>query len=220
MANFGSEVRSVALRDVTGDGIPEALITLPPGNRSAPVEILQWDERQFHELGETNDSAEFIDLDHDGVPEIVERAAGDTNSCDGVTVMTFMQRFIKGKFTDATPPDLADIFTYTKVGNAPEDVEAYWIVSDTSPTTYRLRVINGQGSKVHRAKRLDLRLRDMSGGSDMVAPVRIELSDAEYDTIVNLPSRLYCRFDHRERSRQRCRGVGVRVGRRSRPPLI
>jgi hypothetical protein len=189
VANFGSEVRSVELRDVTGDGIPEALVTLPPGNRSAPVEILQWDERQFHELGETNDSAEFIDLDHDGIPEIVERAAGKTNSCDGVTGMTFMQRFVKGKFTDATPPNLADIFTYTKVGNAPEDVEADWIVSDTSPTTYRLRVIDVRGSKVHQVKGIDLRLRDMNGGGDMAPPVRIELSDAEYDTIVNLPSR-------------------------------
>jgi len=193
MANYGSDVRGIELRDMTGDGIPEALVTLATGRHSAPVEVLQFDGRRFHERGETNDNAEFIDLDNDGIPEIVERAPSETNSCDGVTGLTFIQKFIKGEFTDATPPNLAAIFTYTKVWNAPEEVQAYWIVPDSSPMTYRLRVIDVgksiRGRRVHRAKGIDLRLRDMDGVGDKGPLIRIQLTDVEHDTIVKLPSR-------------------------------
>src|ERR1043165_4425086 len=66
-AAYGSDVRGVELRDVTGDGNPEVLVSLSPGNRSTPVEILRWNGKGFDEIGETNDVAEYIDLAHDGV---------------------------------------------------------------------------------------------------------------------------------------------------------
>src|SRR3954453_3975886 len=72
LASYGTDVRKVELRDVTGDGNREILVSRSPGNRSVPIDILRWDGQDFDEIGETNNDASYVDLDLDGVPEIVE----------------------------------------------------------------------------------------------------------------------------------------------------
>jgi hypothetical protein len=190
LTSYGDDVRRVELRDVTGDGVDEALVTLSPGNRSAPVEVLQWANRRFRRIGETNDSAQYIDLDHDGIPEIVERESGESNSCDGVTVLTFIQRFSGVEFSAAKEPRPEDVFTYRKVTNEPETVETYWDVRDNAPMHYDVRVINGERGGAHRAAGIKLRLRDASG-KDVAAAVPLQLTatDEYTDGSLTLASR-------------------------------
>src|SRR6266545_5072470 len=158
---YGSDVRGVELRDVTGDGNPEALVSLSPGNRSTPVEILRWNGKEFDEIGETSDGAEYIDLDHDGVPEIVEHGCCETNACGAVIVPPYVQKLKNGHFDDATPENLADVTAYTKVSSGPELLRATWFLADDVSTKCRLRVINGTGGDAHRASGINVRLRDV-----------------------------------------------------------
>jgi hypothetical protein len=193
LTSYGDDVRSVELRDVTGDGVEEALVSLSPGNRSTPVEILKWDNARFREIGETSDSAQYVDLDHDGVPEIVERGRGETNSCDGVTVLTFIQRLSGGEFRTATESRIEDVFSYTKATNEPETVERYWEMPDSAPTRYDVRVINGERGGAHRATGIKLRLRDDSHATGrevaVAVPLRLAATDEYTDGELTLPSR-------------------------------
>jgi hypothetical protein len=75
LATFGYAPTRLELRDLTGNGVPEILVTGPHGNRSASVAVLRWDGVRLTKIGETSDQASYVDLNGDGVLEIVENGA-------------------------------------------------------------------------------------------------------------------------------------------------
>ncbi len=162
-------------RDVTGDGVAEVLLTLSPGNRSAPVEILQWDGRRFVEIGDTSDHAEFIDLDGDGVPEIVERTLDPPNSCDEEPVRIFVQQLRDEAFEEIRLPRLAYAFRYEKTTDKPEQFTEEWPLPDTLSLHTHVRVFNGTHRNAHRATGVSIRVRKFSDIKGLTAGTPISL---------------------------------------------
>ena len=166
LTEYGDEkdVRSVDLFDVTGDGKPDVLVRLPPGNRSAPVEILAWDGKEFDYLGETNDSASFVDLDHDGVPEIVTAGREGQNACDAVVVRAYVDELRHGEYRSERRPNLAAIDVVTKTTGSSETTTFSWFLPDDFSTTCRLRIVNGQRGGIHRAEALKIEMKSLEKG--------------------------------------------------------
>jgi len=155
------DVRSVDLLDATGDGKPEVLIRLPPGNYSTPVEILTWDGSKFDDIAETNDSASFVDLDHDGVPEMVTTGRDKRNACDAVVVRTFVEKFRDGYFETDPRPNLEAIDVLTKTTGISETTGLSWFLPDNFSRACRLQVVNGSRSGFHRAEALKIQLKSL-----------------------------------------------------------
>jgi hypothetical protein len=187
-----SDAHSVALRDVTGDGKPEILLTLWPGNRSAAVVILRWDGKKLIELGDTSDQAEFIDLNGDGIPEIVERTLGSTNSCGEKPVRVFVQQLRDGTFEEIGSPRLAHFFRYEKKTDRPERFVEEWPLPDTFSLHSRVRVFNGTRD-THRATGISIRLHKFSDIKGTTAgtsiPLRLTTDGRNSEARVRLPSR-------------------------------
>lgn len=196
LTEYGDEndVRNVELRDVTGDGKPEVLIQLPPGNRSTPVEILEWNGKDFDSVGETNSSASFVDLDHDGVPEIVTAGRDERNACDAVAGRTYVDKLRHGQFESVPRPNLAGIDVLTKTTDRPETSGFRWFLQDSFSTACRLQLVNGGRGGRHRAEALIIELKVLGKGEQRRSTgqvVRIPLGKGKefVTSSIRLPSR-------------------------------
>jgi hypothetical protein len=153
-----TDARGIELRDVTGDGVAELLVSLTPGNRSAPVEIVRWNGRRFTTIGETSDNAIYVDLDHDGVPEVVTHGCCERNECDVVIAPPFIARFGNGGLVSEESSTLAAVIVLDKTAAAREVLLNPIALPDEFSTKCRLRIINGDYKGRHRAASLDLRV--------------------------------------------------------------
>jgi len=142
IAAYGDDVRRVELRDVTGDGVPEALAYLTPGNRATPVEILKWNGEDFEEIGETSDHADFIDIDGDGVPEIVENGVNVWNECGGRTGHADVMKLKNGTFEEEEHPNLIEVDTVMSHETIP------WFLPDDVSTHCTIRMISKHATSV------------------------------------------------------------------------
>lgn len=188
-----TDARKVEQRDVTGDDAAEVLLTSSPGNRSAPVEILRWDGRRFVSIGETNDQAEFIDLNGDGVPEIVERDLGSENSCGEKASRIYVKQLHGGVFDEMHAPMPACVVRYEKTTDETERTTVDWALPDSSSLQSRIRVFNGAHDSTRRAAAISIRLRDSGEVAGKTAGIAVPLDlDANHEyseATVTLPSR-------------------------------
>jgi hypothetical protein len=194
LSSYGHDARRVEQRDVTGDGVAEVLLTLSPGNRSAAVEILQWDGRRFRSIGDTSNNAEFIDLDGDGVPEIVERTIDPPNSCHVAPARIFVQQLHDAEFEENRFPRLEYVFRYEKKTDEPERFAEEWPLPDAFPLHSRVRVFNGTPRGVHRAKGISIRLRELSDikGTTTGRSVPLALTADRRDSEARVPLQSRC----------------------------
>jgi len=140
--------------------VPELLVTGLPGNRSAPVEILRWNGRDFEQIGEVSDHTAFIDIDGDGVPEAVEAGDGGMNECDARTGPTYVSKLKNGHFEEDTPPNLLDFDAITKQTAARETQRFYWFLSDDVSTKCTIRV------RKKGVTSLRITMRELDSGDD------------------------------------------------------
>lgn len=99
---YGDDPLALTLVEATGDDHPEIAVT---GTRADEVEILEWDGRYLSELAEVTASARFIDIDGDGVPEVVSRADDGT---------VYVDRIAHGRLDAVPMPGLEDVIAITK----------------------------------------------------------------------------------------------------------
>jgi hypothetical protein len=148
VAAFEADIRAMELRDVTGDGVPELLVTGLPGNRSSGVDILKWTGKEFEEIGETSDHGRFIDIDGDGVPEIVEQGDDSINECDARTGPVFVMKLKNGTFEDDERPSLlaVDLVTKREIISwfLPDDVSTHCTIRMLSEGATSVRVTIGK----------------------------------------------------------------------------
>jgi hypothetical protein len=194
LATYDGEPRSLELRDVTGNGVPEILVSLSPANRSTPVVILHWDGNRLKALGETADTATYVDLDRDGVPEIVTQGCCAMNECGVVIGQSSVERLRAGRFVNGAPPTLAAIIVTSKTINGPESVIGMPYLPNNFALRCRIRMINGTRAGRRRATSVTLRARQVKDeqverrpGKDV--PIRMTAADEYVETIVDLPSR-------------------------------
>lgn len=154
LATYQGDVRSIDVKDVTGDGIPELMVTGSSGNRSTALEIVSWDGRAFHQIGEMSTEAGFIDIDGDGIPEIIEGGDDEINECDARTGKVYVEKLKNGHFEVDPHPHLVSVAELTG------DQRLYWFLPDRFSTKCTLRVVN------KGAKRITLTLRDEDGDAD------------------------------------------------------
>jgi hypothetical protein len=190
------DVHAIKLFDVTGNGEPELLVRLSPGNRSTPIEILRWNGTRFRLIGETNEYSTFIDLDHDGVNEMVENGTGEENECGGRTGVSYVTRFRNGRF-EKDAEEHADVFTQTKDDAEPLALQYPFFLPDDASTKCRLHFVNGTRGGKHRVSRIEVKVRQFTEKAPKPGQgkrVAVALSrDNEYaDAVVRLPSR--CAF--------------------------
>jgi hypothetical protein len=187
--------RRIALLDVTGNGVPEILVTQRPGNRAAPVVILRWDGTNLTRIGTTSDRAMYVDLNHDGVSEIVENAADEWNECGARVGRAYLQRLQNGKYVSVPDPPLS---AGTVVSKATADRETFttslFLPNDASRRC-RIRIINGARGGTRRAEEVELRVRRLVGGEKeephpgRLLPLRSTGAEESVQNEVELPSR-------------------------------
>ena len=163
-------VHRMELFDVTGNGVPEILVTRRPGNRSAAVDILKWDGVALKRIGETADYAAFVDVNHDGALEIVERLEGDRNDCWATGGRAFLQRLVKGRYVSVHNPALAAVVVVSKTKAGAETFVTKPFLSEPQARRYRVRIVNGTHGAKHRASEVRLAVRRVSGDREDPTP--------------------------------------------------
>ncbi|HSP33177.1 MAG TPA: hypothetical protein VLU46_02550, partial [Thermoanaerobaculia bacterium] len=127
---YGDNPTAIALVEATGDDKPEIAVT----GTNDQLEILEWDGRYLSELAETTPSARFIDIDGDGVPEVVSRADDGT---------VYVDRIAHGRLDAVPTPGLEDVIEITKTTS---DAETFEQTIVDPPTT--LRAVASRGTSV------------------------------------------------------------------------
>lgn len=193
LASWNEEPRRVELRDVTGNGVPEILVAQPPG-RYARVVILHWDGAKLTEIGETSELAAYIDLDLDGVPEIVENSAHEDNECGARAGSAFVQRLRNGRFAEVRGPELGTVISLTKTESAREIRHVPLMLRDAEHRRVRIRVVNGTRGGKNRVTWMELRVQpfdsdDAPRGPVVRLPVHASAAGAFTAAEAELPSR-------------------------------
>jgi hypothetical protein len=193
VSNGSPDTRGLELRDMTADGIPELLVSSSPGNRATGVEIYGWNGRAFVDLGGTTESATHVDLDHDGIPELITHGCCAANECGTVIAAPYLSRFQHGRFDDDTPDTLVEVIVMTKRDRGPETIDALAVLPDKFSRECHAHIVNGTRGGKHRAAGLELQL-DIANGPETGRPpahVKTKLTaKTEYlDVPLPFPSR-------------------------------
>lgn len=146
---YGDSPHNLELQDATGDGRAEILVTGTAGNRTSPLEILSWDGKHLETLGETSTSGTaFVDVDGDGINEVLTRSCCMTNECGSVLSMPTVQHYHDDHLDDFAMPDLEDYIDVTKTTDEPETFERGIALRDEAPETATLQLIRKRGAGV------------------------------------------------------------------------
>lgn len=195
LAEWQGMPRRIELLDVTGNGVPEILATGHPGNRSAPVFILKWDGAKLKQIGETSDRSAYVDLDHDGVLEIVEGATYDFNECGGRVGRSFVQRLRNGKYVSIPNAALVSVDVWSKETAERELLTSTLFLPDDASGRARIRIVNGTRGGRNRAGKVELRARRFVSDEQQepypgqLLPVHATGADEYTQGEVELPSR-------------------------------
>lgn len=181
--------RDVDLVDLTGDGVPEAVVLEAPAH-GIPEAILRWDGKTFHLIGKTN-NPDFRDLDHDGILEVIELVREGRNACGVEVVKPHISKYEHGKIREITPKRLANLWLLT-AGHNTEVV----VLPDNASTRCRFHIVNGTRGGQQRATAIELRAWGevldppaMHHGQGVRLPLTLTRHDEYVDMTVNLPSR-------------------------------
>lgn len=184
----------IELLDVTGNGVPEILVTSHPGNRSATVEILKWDGLKLTMIGETSNHAIYFDLNGDGALEIIEPGREEENECGAVAGAPDVKRLVHGRYVSVRNSKMIDVVVLTKTVAAAQTFVTTPFLPDQAGLWCRIRIINGTQRETHRATKVNLSVRRSLRDREEPYPGR-KLSlhatgaDEYVDEIVELPSR-------------------------------
>src|SRR5260221_1965779 len=192
LASRDGDPRGVELRDVTGDGKPELLVSAWPGNRGTPVEILRWDGRELTSIGETSASATEVDLDHDGIPELVTHGCCERNACGAVIAPPYVQKLRNGRFESEERANLAEVFVQTKRTSAADTRTHLLILPDTFSTSCVIHVINGTAHGRRRVREVTLVLRtidDREAEPGLSVGTGVTAATEYLDVPITLPTR-------------------------------
>ncbi len=170
---YGDDPTGLTLTDATGDDRPEVLVTGTPDGGPAPLEILTWDGKHLEEIGETVAGARFVDIDGDGVPEILTRSCCTVNDCGAQVAMPFVQRYGDDMLVDVASPGLEDFVIETKTTNEPETFDDDITLPNEAPKTVTLHLINGTRGGRHRAA--SVTVVDAQTGRDLPVDVPVTL---------------------------------------------
>jgi hypothetical protein len=176
LPHIGGALGHVTLVDLDGDGKPEILLSIP-GERSSEDWVLKWTQGRLSLMGPTRidsrgrphsllSSVELLDVDGDGIPELLTRKV-----TDGAPV-TYIYKFTGGKFARVPSLVFRQRLVRTKDSDNQQEGDHEQngehgdfndFVADfnvNSPGSYVLRVINGDSSGEHHAEAVAIELND------------------------------------------------------------
>ena len=159
LASYGRFGRpAVTGRDLDGDGRPDLIVTDSPGNRSTPHTYLRWEGRSLKLMGGSG-TPRFVDLDHDGVDEIITGMikCGQSPDCDGMTACRFVQRIRNHRFVD-DETNYGDFMEMRKTDGEPQDFQGGFTLAGEWPRHAVFHIINGRRGGGHRATALTMRI--------------------------------------------------------------
>lgn len=166
LPRIGGHLGSVTLVDLDGDGKPEILLNIP-GPRSSENWILKWSNGQLSLIPGTTKadsrgrprtlltSVELLDIDGDGLPEILSNTAGEARK-----PVTDVYKYVNGICVRL--PEFVFRWRVARTTGEQDEYDTTFLVA--APGDYVLRVVNGD-----------------SRGSNQVTSGEIDLND---DTVV------------------------------------
>jgi hypothetical protein len=137
----------------------------------------------------------YVDLNHDGVSEIVDHSAGEWNECGARVGRAYLQRLQNGKYVSVPDPALSAVMVVSKETAGRETFTTSLFLPNDASRRRRIRIINGTRGGSHRAREVELRVRRLVGGEKEEPPpgrlLPLRSSDAEesVQNEVELPSR-------------------------------